>query len=782
MGRTSATRGVWRIVRASILGGLTVASISITGDAVRGQSPAPSAVAPDHPQRMRASLELYRQQVRPILVQHCARCHSGDEPKGDVDLNTRESLLKSGHVGQSAEASHLMEVIRHTAEPHMPHRAAKLADEQIAAIAQWIDLGAAYDGPLVGADSENTSHSAASAVTDAQRQFWSFQRLADVEPPTLDSLDPAAAAWCRNPVDQFVRLAQQQHGLTPNQPIDRARLIRRVYFDLLGLPPTPAEIDKFVNDKHPQAYERLLDRLLDSPHYGERWARHWMDVARFGESCGFEHDDDRRFAYHYRDFLIRAFQTDLPYDQFVQWQIAGDELAPDEPQAWMATGFLSAGVFPTQITESEFERVRYDELDDMVSTTGVAFLGLSVGCARCHDHKFDPIPSLDYYRLTANFATTIRSEIDLTLNPAAEPTKVQVASENVPHVFNHADGRGYPHFYEQVFHLKRGDANQKGEAVSPGFLQVLTAPGHESSDEWRQPPPDWTRTRYQRAALAQWMTDPEHGAGHLAARVMVNRLWQHHFGRGIVGTPNDFGLQGDRPSHPELLDWLARQLIKGGWRLKPLHKLIMTSSTYLQDTTADPARLEVDPQNRFLWRQSPRRLDGEVIRDSMLAVSGLLDRTPFGPGSLDPAMQRRSVYFFVKRSQLAPSMMLFDWPEHLVSQGERSSTTTAPQALFFMNSPQARRCADALATRAMQGVNQQGVKEDQPEFVEKWFTAVVQLALGRPARDDEVSAARNFLQRQTEIHRMTQPDQAAQLARVDLCQTVLSMNEFSFQP
>ncbi|MGH7130121.1 MAG: DUF1549 and DUF1553 domain-containing protein, partial [Planctomycetaceae bacterium] len=339
-------------------------------------------------------------------------------------------------------------------------------------------------------------------------------------------------------------------------------------------------------------------------------------MARFAESHGYEQDYDRPHAYHYRDFLIRAFNADMPYDRFVRWQLAGDELAPGDPLAMTATGFLGAGVFPTQLTEQEFESARYDELDDMTATTGVAFLGLSIGCARCHDHKFDPIPTRDYYRLAATFTTTIRSEIDLVLEPGGEPVKVMVASEGFPHMKHHADERGFPHFYEKTFFLQRGDVHQKDGAATQGFLQVLMRGEHQPSHWQIEPPDDWTRTSFRRAALANWITDPQHGAGHLAARVMVNRLWQHHFGRGIVATPNDFGMQGERPTHPELLDWLAAELIGSAefgvrnaelsgnaecgvenaelekthsalrtphsWSLKRLHRLIMTSAVYMQ--------------------------------------------------------------------------------------------------------------------------------------------------------------------------------------------------------
>ena len=540
-------------------------------------------------------------------------------------------------------------------------------------------------------------------------------------------------------------------------------MIRRVSFDLIGLPPTPEEVDAFVADFAPDAYERLVDRLLESPRYGERWARHWMDVARFGESHGYEQDYDRPYAYHYRDFLIKALNADMPFDQFIRWQIAGDELAPGDPQAKAATGFLGAGAFPTQLTEAEFESARYEELNDMTATTGSAFLGLSVGCARCHDHKFDPIPADDYYRMASAFTTTIRSEIELTVSPGEKPTKVQVTADGFPHTKHHADDRGFPHFYPKTFVLNRGDVNQKKREASPGFLRVLMRDGRDSSS-WRvEPPEGWSRSDFRRASLAQWMTDPEGGAGTLAARVAVNRLWQHHFGRGIVDTPNDFGAQGSPPTHPDLLEYLAGELIRGGWRLKPLHKLMVTSAVYLQNDQFDETRAAIDREDVYHWRRVPTRLEAEPIRDAMLKVSGLLDERMYGPGTLDESMRRRSVYFFIKRSQLIPTMMLFDWPEHLVSIGQRGTTTTASQALMFLNSKLGRDCAEGLAAQVMAGDS---------------IGQAYRIAYGREPTSDEKQLAAGFLADQTASHEKAGRPDPGRLAMVDFCQALMGGCEF----
>ena len=1010
------------------------------------------ALSADHVQNMRKSQQLFKDSVRQILVRRCLKCHGGESTKADFDLGTRELLLESGMIDlDDAAASQMMTLVRHEGEPAMPYKEDQISKKEMDQLTEWIALGAAYDGPLAGPSNDITSPK---TIGEAERGFWSFRPLAVTAPPVVDDDD---TSWVRNPIDQFILRSLQDRGLHPNPQTSRRTLIRRAYFDLIGLPPSPEAIESFIQDPDPAAYEKLIDRLLDSKHYGERWARHWIDIARFAESHGYEQDYNRPNAYHYRDFLIRAFNDDLPYDQFVRWQLAGDELERDNDQALMATGFLGAGVFPTQLTEAEFESARYDELDDMVSTLGVAFLGLSIGCARCHDHKFDPISTHDYYRMVATFTKTIRSEVELDLQPkenqqrrlehagqlaeaekkltqfetveaiarfyqwlltdaAAAPrsdwvaltkattrssegstwsvqangtilaegkspdketitvvaeapldtlaairlealshpsfpqrgpgrasngnfvlsefkiattpgnvediqtltwhelvaarathqqddaslsvaaslgsdadkgwavdgggigkdqaavfdlgvplvitpgtklivqmrfehpnaqhiigqfrisvtqyanqpsvvgppgpganvraaieqtrrtsapdskswkiafkwfldqqseyaslravrdklrtdgppqelNKVQVTSEGLPHMSHHADGRGFPHFYPETHHLERGDVSQKKEVAKPGYLRVLLRNGKDESHWKREVPEGWTRSTFDRAALAHWLTDPLNGSGHLAARVAVNRLWHHHFGRGIVSTPNDFGFPGERPTHPELLDWLAADFIHHSWQQKRMHKLIMTSAVYMQNTTFDDARSQIDRENNYLWRRTPRRLEGEAVRDALLAVSGELDPTMYGAGTLDRSMKRRSIYFFIKRSSLIPTMMLFDWPEHLVSIGRRATTTTAPQALVFMNSPQGRGYAESLAKR---------LPTDSPQrAVARAFAQ----GLGRPPSLQESDLAVGFIEQQQQLY---SSESAMRTALADFCQALLSMNDFIY--
>jgi mono/diheme cytochrome c family protein len=1015
-------------------------------------SGSPCAAAPlpaDHAEKMARGQEVFSRHVRPLLLERCVKCHGGDKTRGGLSLLTREALLKGGDDGPvvvpfDARASRLYQLAAHLDKPPMPppDQGPRLTAEQLRHLAAWIDLGAPYDRPLL----DKGGAKKPLVVTEEDRRFWSFRPLARAPlPPVRDT------SWGRNAIDRFALAALEARGLAPNPSADRRTLIRRASFDLTGLPPEPEEVRRFLADTGEDAYEKLLDRLLSSPHFGERWARHWLDVARFAESHGFEHDYDRPTAYHYRDFVIRAFNQDLPYDTFVRWQLAGDEYAPDNPLALMATGFLAAGVHSTQITANQVEKERYDELDDMLRTTGTALLGLTVGCARCHDHKYDPIPTRDYYRLLSTFTTTVRSEVELDVDPeasrlarakfdaeqaqldgavkryetqelpgklaqwlaarkkqgprprwevldpvstrsqggatltkqpdgsllaggvnpnlegytfvahttargitairlealahpsfvrggpgrasngnfaltefavkaapldgkgpevpvklvgaratfeqaglpvraaidnnpqtawavdpqfgkdhaavfdtdgdvgfaggsvltfrmvfttnvnhsigrprlalstaprpvgldgesmppavvavlgalgAAPPTagqqatllnwyrttdpqwqalfhraeehkkqgsgigktKVLISTEGLPAVRLHTQGGD---FLEQTHFLKRGDPNQKEGVASPGFLQVLTR-DPEGEMHWQVAPPAGWRTSFRRRVLAAWMTDADRGAGHLLARVIVNRLWQHHMGRGLVGTPSDFGLQGERPTHPELLDWLAGELIANGWHLKPIHKLILSSAAYRQGSRYDKGRAAVDVDNKLYWRRVPRRLEAEVIRDAFLAVSGTLDGRPFGPGTLDPNHRRRSIYFFVKRSQLVPSMVLFDGPDALQGVEQRTTTTIAPQALLVMNNQMVRACAEALARRIAPA-------PDTPPA--DAVRAGYEVALARPPSAKELADSVAFLREQVESYRAGGKADAEHLGLTDFCQVLMGLNEFIY--
>ena len=806
----------------------------------------------DHAERMAKGLDLFQTQVAAILKENCLKCHGGEATKGEFDLSTREGLLKGGESGEvvvpfSAKESTLYKSITHADEPKMPKKAAKLPDATIAKIAEWIDSGAPYDQPLV----DNKAVTKPKAITAEDKKWWSFQPLAKTAPPEIK--DEKLAATVRTDIDRIIVHKAEAKGLSLSPAADKRKLIRRAYLDLLGLPPTPEEVEAFVKDESPDAWPKLIDRLLDSPHYGERWARHWLDVARFAESAGFEHDYDRPGAWIFRDFVIKALNSDMPYDQFVHWQLAGDEYEPDNTLALAATGFLGAGVFPTQITANEVERTRYDALDDMLSTTSSAFLGLTVGCARCHDHKYDPIPTRDYYRLLSTFTTTVRSNIDVDLEPEkSRPERERWEADHAPLVanFNAIEeasrakftesltatktpeelekltdeqrtklfdewkkkdaalkaaqaqvaahdkkkpkqttilicGEGYKpmrhhtqgaDFFNESYFLERGSVDRKDGVATQSFLQVLM-PAADTEKQWQWQPPAGAKFSGRRRSLATWITDVDAGSGSLAARVVVNRLWQHHFGTGIVATPNDFGHSGAAPSQPELLDWLAGELVRGGWKLKPLHKLIMMSATYRQTTASDkdtPGKEAADPANGLFVRRLPRRLEGEPIRDCILAVAGKLDPTMYGPGTKEEKSLRRSIYFTMKRSELIGSMVVFDQPEPLVSQGNRPTTTVAPQALLLMNGPQVRGWAEAFAKRV------EAVAPIADDF-KPAITRAYLLALNRSPSDAEVRDAVEFLNVQTANYVQDAKANARSLALADLCQVIFGLNEFAYE-
>ncbi|QVL33240.1 PSD1 domain-containing protein [Telmatocola sphagniphila] len=820
---------------------------------------------PDHAAKMQAGLEIFKSNIRPMFLKNCLECHGGKSTKADVDLSTREALVKSEMLGKSGESSSLYKVVAHLEEPYMPHKAAKLPDAEIALLKKWIDLGAPYDKPLIDGKQPGKK---GIVVTDSDRNYWAFRKL---QTPAVPSVKEAS--WLKNPIDSFLLSAMEQHGLKPLAAIDRRGLIRRVYFDLIGLPPEPQEVQAFVDAKDfASAYQGIVEKLLNSPQYGERWARHWLDVARYGESHGFEHDYDRPYAFHYRDFAIKALNQDMPYDQFLRWQLAGDEFAPQDPLALAATGFLAAGVYPTQITNREAERVRYDAMDDMLSTTGSAMLGLTIGCARCHDHKYDPIPSADYYHLLSAFTTTVRAEIDWdfgtdeekkamadfetrmkalvaartkyeteevskklpawikehvekgdakTLLSKAGPefklegiaakfpkevrgaipkltkpeeqsilqwlksqdtrwqqlnseansfqkkkpketrSKMQICSEGVPPMRHHTATGDIPDFYPKTYLLARGDVDQKTQEMDLGVLQVLSKNGEVVSPS----KPQNAKTSFKRAGLANWLTNPQNGAGNLAARVMVNRVWHYHFGRGLVATINDFGIQGEKPSHPELLEWLADDFIQHGWQIKRLHKMIVLSHAYQIGNTGHEANAKIDPENKYLSYHPPRRMEAEIIRDNLLAVSGQLDRTMFGPGTLDEGMKRRSIYFQIKRSRLIPMLQVFDWPDTLTSGGVRPTTVIAPQALVFLNNPHVRNYAAAFG---------QKLKSTAQEDTELAVQLAYKIAFSRLPSAEEQKAGAAFLN-------SAQGDGSKlDRALTDYALVLMSLNEFIF--
>lgn len=715
--------------------------------------------------------------VRPLFRKHCFECHSSGNEEGGLNLGVRARVLEGGaggpvlRAGESAR-SRLIHLVAGVHEGDvMPPEGDRLTDEEIGLLRAWIDQGAAWPP---GADVLDPR-------TEQAREHWAFQPLQSIEPP-----DVRDASWVRTPVDRFILSALEAQGLTPAPPLDPRRLIRRMAFDIAGLPPTPDEIDEFV-DAYQQdqngAIAALVDRLLESRHYGERWGRHWLDVARYADSNGQEGDQDRPHAYHYRDFVIRAFNDDLPYDTFVRWQLAGDEYEPDNAAAVAATGFLTGGphtVLENTFLEEERLRNRYNELDDMVATTGSAFLALTVGCARCHDHKYDAISSREYYRLLAAVHSGDRAEVQL---PGSDTPALAF--------------RDFSSVPAPTWLFERADFYDRDQPVRLGFPAVLTR-NVTVDDYWsaaRAATPDASST-LQRRALAEWMTDADRGAGALAARVIVNRVWQHHFGDGIVRTESDFGVRADPPTHPELLEWLAHDFVTHGWRLKRLHRMILTSSVYLQGGEFTEVHADVDPENRLLWRMRPRRLEAEILRDAMLSAAGTLNLEPYGPGfkppipreanvarnlkspypddAVDsPETRRRSVYMFHKRLVPFPLLAAFDRPDLLQSCAARDNTTVAPQALALLNDEFVRECARDFSLRLAAST-----EGDRAEIVRAAF----RIALGRSPMDTEWQAADEFLQAQSEQRRDrgASAEQAQAAAVADFCQALFSLNEFLY--
>lgn len=1020
-------------------------TVVVACDGIAQASPTPEGIA------------FFESKIRPVLAEHCYQCHSADalqsgKLKANLLVDSREGMAKGGESGAAVvpgkrEDSLLLAALRYDGFEMPP--TGKLPDAVIADFETWIDMGAPdpREEPAATVDERTID-------VEAGRQHWSYRRLASVPAPDVNN-----TAWVANDIDRFILAKQEAAGIEPNPAVTKETLARRVHFDLTGLPPTPEELQAFLADESPDAYDRLVDRLLASQRFGERWARHWLDTVRFGESGGYEFDADRGGAFHYRDFVIKALNADMPYDEFLRLQVAGDLIKPGDYNATSATGFLVAGPYPGQVTAKTVEPIRYDQLDDMVATLGSSVLGMTIGCARCHDHKYDPIAHRDYYALIACLGKAVQQEQAIDPNPAAtkknheawlatrapiaaaadrfrqeelsarigrwlagdagaqqfttwqaldpqslkaaKATLVEEARDAVTASGKHegndtytltfrthqkgltglrletlaspsspgggpgtgpdgafrlttlkvtaapliaaperkpitpklqavatsfqepgfeldkavdddassgwavggqpgrdhaavfafdqpigfdggtqitvelmfqADQHGLARFRlaattspqpaeltaaaapqaaheiatlfdlarsaerdladdgmarevlrwfrrfdtdaervladldaidatepkpnllqvyaatngpwyvsgngqsvtsgsQDVFVLARGEVGRKKGKAAPGF--VLAAIAADDAEARLFDGPDASPTAESRLdsrlGLAAFISDVDHGAGPLAARVIVNRLWHHHFGRGIVATPNDLGTQGEKPTHPELLEWLATRLVEQKWSLKSIHRLIVTSATYRQSGTVDDARRTQDPDNTLVWHRRPVRLEGEVIRDALLAVSGRLDAAMYGPSVVGASVPRRSIYMRVKRSEPEAFLRVFDQPEPIQSIGARGIATVPTQALTMMNDPLVRSAADGLAERAR---NASG--DDGNQAVEYCF----RVALSRPPSPDEVARFTGFLAAREEA--AEGDDAQRQAALADTCHLMLCLNEFLY--
>ena len=695
----------------------------------------------------------FDREVRPILKARCLKCHGeGAKIKGGLRLDSREAILKGGDQGPAVvlarpDESLLLRAIRYDEIEMPPNGRLPVREQDV--LRRWVSEQLPWSGTGVSAHGTVPAPSALKkTVID-----WSVRPVA--RPTVPRPVGPSA-----NPIDAFIQAKLAQEGLRPNPPAERGVLIRRATFDLTGLPPTPEAVADFVADSRPDAYERLVDRLLASPQHGERWARHWLDLVGYAETNGYERDGAKPFAWRYRDYVIDAFNRDKPYDQFLREQIAGDEIDPESAECMTATGYYRLGVWDDEPADRPL--ARYDGLDTIVATTAQVVLGMTVNCARCHDHKVDPIPQRDYYRLLAFFQ-------DLALPNGKNLKTAKDASGHAIQVMC-AWERGQA----ETHVLSRGNPNLIGEKVEPGVPSLLDPGGTR-----------FTVGPGKRSALVDWLVDPRNPR---SARVLANRLWQYHFGRGIVPSSSDFGGLGEPATHPQLLDWLAGELTDGGWRLKPIQRLIMLSNTYRQSSRSNPEALAKDPLNHSLWRFPMRRLSAEEVRDAMLMTSGALCLKLGGPSVRPPIPAevlagqsvpgqgwsvsspreagRRSVYVHIKRSLLLPILATHDAPDTDSSCPVRFTTTVPTQALGLLNGSFANEQAARLARR---------VVAERPGGLPDQIRRAISLATSRQARDQEVRDDLELVE--WLVHdRSLDPRSAL----VQYCLLILNANEFVY--
>jgi hypothetical protein len=867
--------------------GIALAAAASVAAFVSGQAQAPSPPAPPASPAPPAQSISFAKDIEPIFDASCRSCHGETVQLGKLDLRTRDSALQGGARGAdlvpgNADGSRLYRRVAGLERPAMPAQGAPLTAEQVAAIKTWIDEGAVWDA----APSTTARTSAATAlaaienrtITDEERNYWAFKL------PVQAPLPAVGAARFSHPIDRFLEQARQAHGVTAAPRADRYTLVRRAYLDLLGLPPTPKQAEAFVQDRSPDAWEKLIDALLASPHYGERFGRMWLDIARYADSAGFEYDTHRPNAWRYRDYVIKSFNDDKPYDRFLIEQIAGDEMDGRTNDSLIATGFLRMGP-RVLFREKDNPERRYDYLDEIIGTIGKGTLGLTVNCARCHNHKFDPIAQKDYYRLEASLFGYVETEVPLAPKaeadaylaknaeidasiariksdierlerpyrdrlqleqikrrfpenvvrvlakpeqertpgeallatqvlkavsvPGAQIDRVLTADESgrkksltaqiealtrqrpaplpMAEIATDGDYRSTPlgegdetiscpkcripvpgagpflhtgpgrYQTPPSYFLIRGDVESHGSQMTPGFIDVITY-GNPPTEI---PRPDG-RTSGRRLALAQWIASPRNP---MTARVIVNRIWQKHFGRGIVATLENFGKMGDPPTHPELLDWMAVELTKD-WSLKRLTKLMMTSEAYQMASASNDAaggneaNLRADPENRYLWRFRPQRLEAEIVRDTMLAVGGNINLEiggepifPFIPKDVlagqyrgkwvntpeGPAAWRRGVYVYQRRSLPYPMFDTFDHPDMNVTAGARHVSTVPTQALTLLNNPFVLSQAAFFAARI-------GKEASDPEAQ---VALAYRIALARPATDKEIAIGADLIRKQS---------------------------------
>ena len=698
----------------------------------------------------------FNRDIAPLIAKRCLECHNKRDLKGDINLTTEVGFTKGTENGRLA----LELVTKGEMPPKVKGQQQKLPDAEIALLKRWVNAGVAWPSGRVLDPYEST--------TDVRggRDWWSLQPV----------VRPAVPRLAKHPVDAFIAAKLAKESMVSAVRADRRTLVRRAYFDLTGLPPTPEQVEQFIRDPAPDAWSRLIDRLLASPRHGEHWARYWLDLVRFAETDGYERDKLKPNIWRYRDWVINAFNSDMPYTQFVAEQLAGDEVPNRTEQSVVATGMIRAGTWNDEPNDPN--DYLYTRLEDMVHTTTSAFLGLTVKCARCHEHKFDPIPQNDYYRIASFFWAGHMGQAN-----QGGPTTKALGYE----AYGWTDKSSNP---PPIRLLLNGERHKPGPEIAPGFLSAVNA-----LDKPLAPPPPGSKTTQRRLQFARWITNEQNP---LTARVMVNRLWLQHFGQGLVRSPNNFGFKGKLPTHPGLLDWLASEFMRPtvdagpAWTLKRIHKLIMTSSTYRQRSVHphETQYSQRDFLNRNLWKFNRLRISSESLRDAMLAVGSRLNMRMGGP-SFYPGMSaealeglsrkagdwksspadersRRSIYMMTKRSRLLPLMTTFDFSDTTASCGQRDVTTVAPQALALLNNQFTHAQSEALAKRLA------GHAAGTVEQVKLAW----QLAFGRNPSDGELGQAENHLHEQRQ--HFDGRNNPGHLALASLCHVLLNCNEFIY--
>ena len=771
-------------------------------------------------------IRFYETSIRPLLTEHCLKCHGEQKQWGGLRLDSREATLRGGDSGAAIVPgkpldSLLIQAVQQEDEDLRMPKDDKLSERQIADLVRWIEMGATFPGAITPvARTRDPNH-------------WAFQPPAETPVPEVRKAD-----WSQSALDRFILVKLEAAGLSPSPRADKRTLIRRVTLDLTGLPPTPDEIDAFLADDSPTAFARVVDRLLDSPRYGERWGRHWLDVARYADSNGLDENVAHGNAWRYRDYVAAAFNRDKPFDRFVIEQLAGD-LLPFESEAQqheqlIATGFL--GIGPKVLAETDEAKMRMDMVDEQLDTTGRAFLGLTLGCARCHDHKFDPIDTADYYGLAGIFKSTqsmrkytklaewhenllpsvaasaLKAEFearvaaknttiadfvaaaDKLVNEKLAADAAASKPEKLETLYPEATKADLKKLRDELATLEK-DAKELPSAMGVTEDKVTDVAIHIRGNPLklgdivpRHTPPairgprqtQFTAQESGRRQLAEWLVDPQHP---LTARVFVNRVWRWHFGHGLVRTIDNFGLLGEAPSHPELLDWLARRFIADGWSVKSIQRLILNSSTYQQSSSIEGR----DPENRLFGRAEVRRLEAEAVRDSLLAVSGQLETTMggsllklknrdyfFDHTSKDLTTydsRRRSLYLPVVRNNVLDLFQLLDFPDPGVSNGNRATTVVPLQALLILNSEFVMQVAADLADRL------HGEASDDDQRLSRLYL----IALGREPTSDERSADRAFLSAAVQAQSTaSDANTRRRQAWASLCQVTIATNEFMY--